>query len=118
MPDILAGSRARRRPPAPSPRPALSNLSAGPALSKEELTAARPTREASVAGDDVSSRQGHARDAPDGEAVKWIVSGARMQCALVDGLRGRGVEQQEVGIAAHGEGALARVETADPRGSG
>src|SRR5207244_6520751 len=52
-------------------------------------------------------------NAPDLEAVEWVVSGPRMQAPFVKDSRSRWIEQHQIGIAADRDRALLWIEAED-----
>src|SRR5262249_44503474 len=81
------------------------------ALAEHELAAARPAQQPAVARDDLATREGHAGDAAHGEAVERIVAGARVERALIDGLRRCGIEDQQICVAPDRDRPLLRIES-------
>src|SRR3989475_12761277 len=85
---------------------------------QEMPPAADLAHELSVARDDLAPRQGQHEQPLEREAVERVVARPRVQPPLVHHPGARRIEQDEVGIAAHRDRALLRVEPEDAGGVG
>src|SRR5262245_9412062 len=81
--------------------------------SGQELPAAGPAPELAVLRDDLAAGQREHWDAPDLDPVERVVAGPGVESPLVQDPRARGVEQDEVRVAPHGDGTLPRVQPED-----
>src|SRR2546426_1244404 len=87
-------------------------------MAQEMPPAPELTHELPVARDDLAPRQGQHEQPLEREAVERVVARARVQPPLVHYPGAGRIEQDEVGIAAHRDRALLRVEPEDAGGIG
>src|SRR5262249_6734838 len=115
---VRFAARARAPPARAAPRPAPSPDAARRPPPQQEAPAPRATHQLALARPPLPARHRQHWRALEREAVERVVAGARVQPALVDDAGARGVEQDEVRVAADRDRPLLRIQAEDARGVG